>query len=153
LIHECPLHCKNGKWWVAFPARSYEGKDGIQQWKPLLEFSEASEVSTPSKDLRTAVTFSRRLVSTALRYCKAAIIAPTTAANPVAKAARFFKSSGERVRSCIGLCSHSTAVSITHPQAERTYGHVPRVLNLPSAPTLLPAKIIMLGGFVRVAWP
>jgi hypothetical protein len=42
LIHECALHTKNGRWWVSFPARSYEGKDGVQQWRPLLEFGDPS---------------------------------------------------------------------------------------------------------------
>ena len=42
LVHECPVHCKNDRWWVAFPARPYEGKDGVQQWKPLLEFGDPS---------------------------------------------------------------------------------------------------------------
>ena len=42
LIHECPVHCKNGKWWVAFPARPYEGKDGAQHWQQLIEFGDPS---------------------------------------------------------------------------------------------------------------
>jgi hypothetical protein len=42
LVHDCCLHCKGGQWWVSFPARSYEGRDGVQQWKPLLEFGDPS---------------------------------------------------------------------------------------------------------------
>jgi hypothetical protein len=42
LVHECPVHCKNGKWWVAFPARPYEDNDGAQHWQPLLEFGDAA---------------------------------------------------------------------------------------------------------------
>jgi hypothetical protein len=41
LIHECPVHCTNGRWWVGFPARSYGGADGAQHWKPLIEFGNA----------------------------------------------------------------------------------------------------------------
>jgi hypothetical protein len=42
LIHECPVHCKNGRWWIAFPARPYEGKDGAQHWQQLIEFGDSS---------------------------------------------------------------------------------------------------------------
>jgi len=39
IIHDCPLHEKNGKEWIGFPARSYTDKDGNTQWSPLLEFA------------------------------------------------------------------------------------------------------------------
>jgi hypothetical protein len=42
LIHECPVHCKNGRWWTSFPARPYEGKDGAQHWQQLIEFGDPS---------------------------------------------------------------------------------------------------------------
>jgi hypothetical protein len=42
LIHECPAHCKNGKWWLSFPARGYTDKDGAQRWQQLIEFGDSS---------------------------------------------------------------------------------------------------------------
>src|SRR5262249_21368912 len=34
VLRDCAWHEKNGKQWVAFPARSYTDKDGGTQWQP-----------------------------------------------------------------------------------------------------------------------
>ena len=39
IIHDCPLHEKNGREWIGFPARSYQDKDGNIQWQALIEFA------------------------------------------------------------------------------------------------------------------
>jgi hypothetical protein len=39
-IHDCCLHCKNNRWWIAFPARGYADKDGAQRWQQLIEFGD-----------------------------------------------------------------------------------------------------------------
>ena len=40
VIRDCPFHQhENGKEWVAFPARSYEAKNGGTAWQPLIEFA------------------------------------------------------------------------------------------------------------------
>jgi hypothetical protein len=31
---------KDGKWWINFPRRSYEGRDGKTHWQTLLEFND-----------------------------------------------------------------------------------------------------------------
>jgi hypothetical protein len=43
VIKDCPLHEKNGKQWVGFPARSYTDKNGATQWQPLIEFAEGAK--------------------------------------------------------------------------------------------------------------
>jgi len=40
VIKDCCLHEKAGKYWISFPARSYQDKDGQTRWSPLLEFAE-----------------------------------------------------------------------------------------------------------------
>ena len=42
VLRDCPWHEKNGKEWVSFPARSYEGDDGTTRWQPLIEFAEGA---------------------------------------------------------------------------------------------------------------
>jgi hypothetical protein len=42
VIHDCCLHEKNGREWIAFPARPYTDKDGTTQWKCLIEFAEGA---------------------------------------------------------------------------------------------------------------
>jgi len=42
VLRDCPVHEKNGKEWVAFPARSYQDKDGNTQWQALIEFAEGA---------------------------------------------------------------------------------------------------------------
>jgi hypothetical protein len=42
VIKECSWHEKNGKEWVAFPARSYTDREGGTQWQPLVEFAEGN---------------------------------------------------------------------------------------------------------------
>jgi hypothetical protein len=39
VLHDCTWHEKNGREWIAFPARSYEGDDGVTHWQPLIEFA------------------------------------------------------------------------------------------------------------------
>ena len=39
VLRDCCWHEKNGKEWVAFPARSYTDKDGATQWQALIEFA------------------------------------------------------------------------------------------------------------------
>jgi hypothetical protein len=39
-VHDCPVHCKNDKWWINLPAKPYTGKDGVQRWQPILEFGD-----------------------------------------------------------------------------------------------------------------
>jgi hypothetical protein len=38
VLRDCTLHEKNGKEWVGFPARSFQGEDGTTRWAPLVEF-------------------------------------------------------------------------------------------------------------------
>jgi hypothetical protein len=42
VLHDCCWHEKNGKHWVAFPARSYLDKNGNTLWSPLVEFAEGA---------------------------------------------------------------------------------------------------------------
>src|SRR5215510_5302073 len=39
-LRDCTGHDKNGKEWISFPARSYEGDGGTTRWQPLIEFSQ-----------------------------------------------------------------------------------------------------------------
>jgi hypothetical protein len=39
IIHDCCWHEKNGKEWIAFPARSYTDKNHNTQWSPVVEFA------------------------------------------------------------------------------------------------------------------
>jgi hypothetical protein len=39
-VHDCPVHCKNDKWWVGLPAKPYTGRDGVQRWQPIREFGD-----------------------------------------------------------------------------------------------------------------
>jgi hypothetical protein len=39
VIRDCPVHEKNGRSWVAFPARPWIDRDGNTQWQCLVEFS------------------------------------------------------------------------------------------------------------------
>jgi hypothetical protein len=41
IIHDCPLHQKGDKHWIAFPARPYD-KDGKTQWAAVVEFAEGA---------------------------------------------------------------------------------------------------------------
>jgi hypothetical protein len=42
ILRDCTWHEKNGKEWVAFPARSYQDKNGNTLWAPLIEFAEGA---------------------------------------------------------------------------------------------------------------
>jgi hypothetical protein len=42
VLRDCPVHEKNGKEWVGFPARSYQDKEGATQWQALIEFVEGA---------------------------------------------------------------------------------------------------------------
>ena len=42
VVHECPVHQKNGEWWVSFPSRSYLAADGTTKWVPLIEFAKSA---------------------------------------------------------------------------------------------------------------
>jgi hypothetical protein len=42
VLRDCCWHEKNGKEWVAFPARSYTDKAGATQWSPNVEFAEGA---------------------------------------------------------------------------------------------------------------
>src|SRR5262245_29726665 len=42
IVRDCTWHEKNGKEWVAFPARPYETKNGTTAWQPLVEFAEGA---------------------------------------------------------------------------------------------------------------
>jgi hypothetical protein len=35
----CTLHLSAGKWWVGFPARPYNDKDGRETWAGIVDFS------------------------------------------------------------------------------------------------------------------
>jgi len=39
MCSDCTWHEKNGREWIAFPARSYTDKDGAAKWQPLIEFA------------------------------------------------------------------------------------------------------------------
>jgi hypothetical protein len=39
VLRDCPFHEKNGNMWVAFPARPYQGADGVKRWQPVIEFA------------------------------------------------------------------------------------------------------------------
>jgi|AmaraimetFIIA100_FD_contig_91_1345034_length_3626_multi_5_in_0_out_0_2 hypothetical protein len=45
VLRDCAWHEKNGKQWVAFPARSYADKDGGTQWQPLVEFADGARAA------------------------------------------------------------------------------------------------------------
>jgi hypothetical protein len=42
VIKDCCLHEKNGKHWISFPARRYEGPNGKALWSPTVEFAEGA---------------------------------------------------------------------------------------------------------------
>jgi hypothetical protein len=42
VIHDCTWHCKEGKEWIGFPARTYQGNDGVAKWMPMVEFAEGA---------------------------------------------------------------------------------------------------------------
>ena len=42
ILRDCTWHEKDGKEWVAFPARSYTGQSGETKWQPLVEFAEGA---------------------------------------------------------------------------------------------------------------
>lgn len=42
MVHDCTLHRKGDREWIAFPARSYE-LDGTTRWSPILEFGKDAE--------------------------------------------------------------------------------------------------------------
>jgi len=42
VLRDCCWHEKNGKEWLAFPAKSYETKAGATAWQPLVEFAESA---------------------------------------------------------------------------------------------------------------
>jgi hypothetical protein len=55
VIKDCCLHQKGGKFWIAFPARSYLDEDGRTRWSPLVEFAEgASEAREAFQKLAVA---------------------------------------------------------------------------------------------------
>jgi hypothetical protein len=39
IIRDCPIHSKDGKEWVGFPARSFTSNTGETKWAPLVEFA------------------------------------------------------------------------------------------------------------------
>jgi DNA-binding cell septation regulator SpoVG len=39
IIHECSVHSRDGKTWVAMPAREYK-KDGESKWRAVIDFSD-----------------------------------------------------------------------------------------------------------------
>jgi hypothetical protein len=45
LVLRLQLHEKNGRERVAFPVRSYEGRDGSKQWRPLTEFADGASAA------------------------------------------------------------------------------------------------------------
>ena len=45
VLRDCALHEKNGRERVAFPVRSYEGRDGSKQWRPLTEFADGASAA------------------------------------------------------------------------------------------------------------
>jgi hypothetical protein len=45
VLRDCAWHEKNGKQWVAFPARTYTDKDGGTQWQPLVEFADGARAA------------------------------------------------------------------------------------------------------------
>ncbi|HEY1863432.1 MAG TPA: hypothetical protein VGG77_07030 [Roseiarcus sp.] len=42
VIHDCMLHEKNGKQWIAFPSREWRGQDGERRFSPIIEFAEGA---------------------------------------------------------------------------------------------------------------
>jgi hypothetical protein len=43
VLRDCSWHEKDGRQWVSFFARSYEGSDGATRWQPLIEFVEGAK--------------------------------------------------------------------------------------------------------------
>jgi hypothetical protein len=43
IIRDCCLHEKGGKYWISFPARSYQDKAGGTQWAALIEFADGAK--------------------------------------------------------------------------------------------------------------
>jgi hypothetical protein len=42
VIKDCALHERGGRWWISFPARSYQ-VDGRTQWAALIEFADGAD--------------------------------------------------------------------------------------------------------------
>lgn len=40
VIKECTHHIKDGKAWIGFPSREFQGRDGDRKWQNLIEFAE-----------------------------------------------------------------------------------------------------------------
>ena len=40
VLKECTWHEKDGKEWIGFPARQFQGADGEKKWANLIEFTE-----------------------------------------------------------------------------------------------------------------
>jgi hypothetical protein len=40
VVNDCCLHTKNSRRWLAFPAKSYQDKEGKQQWWPIVEIED-----------------------------------------------------------------------------------------------------------------
>jgi hypothetical protein len=40
IVKECCLHRKGERYWISFPARQYENKDGGKAWAAMVEFAE-----------------------------------------------------------------------------------------------------------------
>src|SRR5262249_36365468 len=96
---------KNGKEWLAFPAKSYETKAGATAWQPLVEFAEsATEARRQFQEQAVAaihdfieeqnaeVTYERRPE-------------PTAGVNPSAAARSHLRARVTRCSRCIGRSS------------------------------------------------
>ena len=48
-VKDCPVHEKNGKRWVNFPAREFEARDGSKSWVPFVKFPDRDDYQTFNK--------------------------------------------------------------------------------------------------------
>lgn len=53
-VNDCPVHMKNGKRWISFPAAPYE-KDGAKVWKPIVEIPSRPQHDTFQADALAAL--------------------------------------------------------------------------------------------------
>jgi hypothetical protein len=56
-VFDCPVHCKEGKWWVALPAKPYTTREGKQNWQLLLQFGDKDSYAAFQKAALAALRF------------------------------------------------------------------------------------------------
>ena len=42
-VRDCPVHEKEGRRWVNFPAQEFEGRDGTKSWAPYVKFPDRDD--------------------------------------------------------------------------------------------------------------